>query len=621
MKKLIIYLKRKSLTTNILLSLSAACILISILCYGLCYYNTVHILEKRLTEQTRSQVALNNQNMKKYFDTLDTIFVNLLDRLSKYDPAEPFSYASRLNQLTDFRNVETIRFANYTIDTLDFYIANYPMLDSISIYTRSGTVISSTSTFTKTQILQPEQGDFIMDSVIPAFDQSSFSFLWLGSYNPHAFAVGSSLHTLDKYDPSYVFTGIRRAANIYNNQEDIFIVFNMRLEALHDIYYTYPITSDIGSVFLLNSDGEIQYSNHEELIGTRSPYADRLTEKNRFVPFTETRDGQKLNLFYQSLNDSGFFILYEIPASIYSSDISSLRSISFLLFFVSMAMMLAIVFLLVIRKLKPIKELTRAVTYVGQGHFGYTIHIRESNELGILARRFNKMSQDLQTIMAEKEQAEEQKRLHEIASLQSQINPHFILNTINTVKWMAILNHAPNISDCLTTFGKLLEPLLRQRTDFYTLKEEFSYLKNYVEIMNYSYGNTIRLELSCPKELLDCKIPRFILQPLVENAVLHGADKNTNAVLIHIVVVSRDATICLTVSNSGTVILTDKLLELQRSLITLSSPSPEKDRSIGLINVSQRIRLFYGESFDMWIENCSDCQVKVTVIIPLQCPS
>ena len=70
MKKLIIYLKRKSLTTNILLSLSAACILISILCYGLCYYNTVHILEKRLTEQTRSQVALNNQNMKKYFDTL-----------------------------------------------------------------------------------------------------------------------------------------------------------------------------------------------------------------------------------------------------------------------------------------------------------------------------------------------------------------------------------------------------------------------------------------------------------------------------------------------------------------------------------------------------------------------
>lgn len=618
MKHIIEFLQKKSLVRNIILPLSIACCIISILCYGLYYYNTLRILENRLAEQTRSQLEINNQNMEKYFDTLDIIFVNLLDRLTQYDPIKPFSYASRLNQLTDLGNVETIRFANYTIDTIDFYIANYPMLDSISIYTRNGTVISSSHTLTKTQILTPEQGDFIMDEVIPVFDTDSYSFLWLGSHDIREFAVGSSLYNLEQTTPSYVFSGIRRATNIYNSQEDIFIVFNIRLEAIRDIYYTYPITDDAGAVFLLDSMGEIQFSNQEQLIGTSSPYAHRLTEKDHFVSFTEMKEGQKQNVFYQALEGSDFFILYEIPTSTYASDISSLRSISLLLFVVTLILMLGIVFWLIIRKLQPIRELTQAVAYVGQGNLGYTIPIKEDNEIGILAQEFNKMSKDLQTIMTEKEQALEQKRLHEIASLQAQINPHFILNTINTVKWMAILNHVPNISECLTTFGKLLEPLLKLRTDFYTLEEEFAYLTNYVDIMNYSYGNTIRLKLSLPAELRFCKIPRFILQPLVENAVLHGADKNTNAVRIEILVTSQNNIIQLTVSNIGTAISPERLSQIQSNLITPPSTEEGKSSSIGLCNVNQRIRLFYGESFGLWIENSSDFQVTATITIPLE---
>lgn len=287
-------------------------------------------------------------------------------------------------------------------------------------------------------------------------------------------------------------------------------------------------------------------------------------------------------------------------------------------FLLTLGTMLLIVLFVIIRKLKPIHELTQAATYVGQGNLGYTIRIQEENEIGTLAQNFNKMSLDLQQIMEEKEQMEEEKRRQEIADLQAQINPHFILNTINTVKWMAILNHAPNISECLTSFGKLLEPLLKQQTDFYTVEQEISYLKNYVDTMNYSYGNTIHMSLALPEELKKCKIPRFILQPLVENAVLHGVDKATNNVFIEVVLSASSDILCLTVFSQGTAMTPDQLLSIQSNLISMSPIPGSRTSSIGLTNISQRIHAFYGEAYGLWIENSSECQVKVTVTLPLE---
>lgn len=618
MKKKLSFFTKKSLVKNIVLSLSAACIAISLLCYGLYYYNTSRILENLLAEQTQSQLALNNQSMAKSFDTVEIISDSLLDSLYQYDPETPLSYITRMNQLSTLQDAETIRFANYTINTLDSYLKSYPILDSILLYTRNGTVIASTGTYTKTQIMQKESSDFIMNSIIPDFNSEIRSFLWLGGYDTRDFIIGSSQYKRDNQTPSYVFTGIRRVQRYYNSQEDLFLVFNIRQETIHDIYYTYPITSDVGSFFLVGSDGRIHFSNDTALIGAFSPYAGKLTERNRFVSFTETKDGQKYNVFYQALDNTDCFVLYEIPTVAYASDITSFRNLSILMFTFTMIMILFIVFWVIIRKLKPIHELTQAATYVGQGNLGYTIHIQEENEIGTLAQKFNQMSLDLQQIMLEKEQIAEQKRRQEIAVLQAQINPHFILNTINTVKWMAILNHAPNISECLTSFGKLLEPLLNQQTDFYTVEEEISYLKNYVDTMNYSYGNTIHMNLSIPEELKKCKIPRFILQSLVENAVLHGVDKATNEVLIDIVLSASRDVLCLAVFSQGTAMTPDQLLSIQNSLISMSPIPGSRTSSIGLTNITQRIQIFYGEAYGLWIENSSDCQVKVTVTLPLE---
>lgn len=618
MKKIIDLIKKKSLTKSIFLSLSAVCLTISVFCYALYYYNTSHILENRLAEYTQSQLALNNNNFKKNFDTVELISDNLLNNLYQYDPVSPLNYITKLNQFSTLQDTETIEFVNYTIDTLDFYLENYPILDSILLYTKNGTVIASTGTYTKTQMLQSQCSDFIMDSIIPNFNPDLTTFLWLGGHDSSEFIAGSSQYDKHNQNPTYVFTGIRRLKPSYDSKDELFLVFNLKQEFIHDIYYTYPISSDGGSVFLIDSDGTIHFSNNTSLIGTKSPYSSKLTVRDQFISFTETINDQKFNIFYQALDNTDWFVLYEIPNVIYASDINSFKTLSVLLFAFTMCLLLISVFWLIIRKLKPIHDLTQATNYIGQGHLGYTIQIQENNEIGILAQHFNQMSLELKQIMIEKEQIEEQKRHQEIAALQAQINPHFILNTINTVKWMAIINHVPNISECLTSFGRILEPLLKQQIDFYTVQEEICYLQNYVNTMNYSYGNTIHMKLSVPEKFHKCKIPRFILQPLVENAILHGVNKSTNEVSINVIFSGDNDILRIIVCSCGTTISPNTLLAIQRSLISQSPITGSKTSSIGLTNITQRLRIFYDESYALWIENSSDCEVKVSVILPME---
>lgn len=212
MNKIVTFFTRKSLAKNILLSLSVACTVISIFCYALYYYNTFRILENLLAKQTRSQLLLNNLHMAESFETLSMISDNLLNDLYQYDTSYPLSYISKLNEITSLHDTESIQFASYTLNTLDFYISNYPMLDSIFLYARNGTVISSTGKHTKTQIMCSESSDFIIDSVIPAFDEQNTSFIWLGSYNIHDFVLGSSQNHFSQ-NPVRVFTGIRRVVN------------------------------------------------------------------------------------------------------------------------------------------------------------------------------------------------------------------------------------------------------------------------------------------------------------------------------------------------------------------------------------------------------------------------
>ena len=186
---------------------------------------------------------------------------------------------------------------------------------------------------------------------------------------------------------------------------------------------------------------------------------------------------------------------------------------------------------------KPLISLTTVIKKMGQGNLGLTLDLDMRNELGILIAQFNKMSKNILDLMEQKETIEEKKRMIEIGALQSQINPHFFYNTLNTIKWMAIMVKADNIVESITTLGDYLQPMFKKGM-FCTIQEEIDYIENYIKIMNYRMAGGIKFENHIAVEVRDCQILRFLLQPLVENAISHGL-KNQNGGVITITAVEQ----------------------------------------------------------------------------------
>ena len=205
--------------------------------------------------------------------------------------------------------------------------------------------------------------------------------------------------------------------------------------------------------------------------------------------------------------------------------------------------------------------------------------------------------------------------------LQNQINPHFIYNTLNSIKWMATIQHAPGIAEMVTALSRLLKSVSKSNERLVPLYEEFALLNDYFTIQQYRYGGTITLDVSyIEDEKLNqtCLIPRFTLQPLVENAIFHGIEPKGSAGEVTLRV-ERD-----TANGDVLIRLTDDGIGMtaEQAAKALQEPGPEeaaaKYRHVGMWNVHKRLQYSFGEAYGLSIE--SEPGVGTTVMVRLPGP-
>ena len=216
---------------------------------------------------------------------------------------------------------------------------------------------------------------------------------------------------------------------------------------------------------------------------------------------------------------------------------------------------------------------------------------------------------------------EKQKQDLEYRMLQNQINPHFIYNTLNSIKWMATIQHAPGIAEMVTALSRLLKSVSKSNERLVPLYEEFALLNDYFTIQQYRYGGTITLDVSyIEDEKLNhsCLIPRFTLQPLVENAIFHGIEPKGSAGEVTLRV-ERD-----TANGDVLIRLTDDGIGMtaEQAAKALQEPGPEeaaaKYRHVGMWNVHKRLQYSFGEAYGLRIE--SEPGVGTTVMVRLPGP-
>lgn len=264
----------------------------------------------------------------------------------------------------------------------------------------------------------------------------------------------------------------------------------------------------------------------------------------------------------------------------------------------------------------PVEKLKKRIDKIAQGNFLLDRNIEWNSELGDVGRGINRLSQDIVALMESQLADEKQKQELEYRMLQSQINPHFLYNTLNSIKWMATIQNATGIAEMTTSLSRMLRSLAKDNRRLVPLKEELSLLNDYFLIQKYRYGSTITMECSVEAEdLLASLIPRFSLQPLVENAIFHGIEpKGRGHIQVTVQKYSYTETL-ITVEDNGVGMNGGQIATI---LCDQDAESKGMFENVGLRSVNERLQLAFGEPYGLSIESELGNCTKMKILMPIR---
>ncbi len=264
---------------------------------------------------------------------------------------------------------------------------------------------------------------------------------------------------------------------------------------------------------------------------------------------------------------------------------------------------------------RNIGRLRHAMKKVSAGNLSDPIAITSGDEVEELSRGFNAMVTNLRVLLDDIKGTEEQKRVLEFKALQAQINPHFLFNTLNQIKWLADVQKADNIKQLVTSLVTLLHSSMGKGGEFITVREEQQYLEHYLNIQQFRYYDKFNAVFDIEEAILDARMLKFLLQPILENALIHGLEPLKGRGQLVIKGYADGGHIVFQVSDDGVG------MEPER-LNTIFDHEAEKSQSrfsgIGLSNVQERIKLHYGAGYGLQIESVPGLFTTVTLRIPIE---
>lgn len=267
----------------------------------------------------------------------------------------------------------------------------------------------------------------------------------------------------------------------------------------------------------------------------------------------------------------------------------------------------------------PVSRLQTRMLRISEGDFSRDPSVEWEHELGDIGRGINDLSENVCRLLEHRLQDEKQKKDLEYRMLQSQINPHFLYNTLNSIKWMATIQGADGIAEMTTSLSRLLKSISKGTSLLIDLQEELSLVQNYFTIQSYRYGGTISMNIRVEDEALyNCEIIKFTLQPLVENAIFHGIEPKGCAGHILICVGyepdSRE-NVRIDVTDDGVGMCAEKAAQI---IVSNEDASADFFREIGVSNVHKRLQYQFGDAYGITIESREGEYTTMSIHIPFR---
>ncbi|MGN7412975.1 cache domain-containing sensor histidine kinase [Paenibacillus sp. SAF-068] len=260
----------------------------------------------------------------------------------------------------------------------------------------------------------------------------------------------------------------------------------------------------------------------------------------------------------------------------------------------------------------PIKKLLRNIALVEKGQFEQVEPIDSRDEIGHLSIRFNRMSHELKRLVERVQQEEIEKAKAEMRALHDQIKPHFLYNTLGSVKWIASMQQADKIVEMTDALISMLRYATKSDGTLVTIREELDNITNYVTIQNVRYYDCIQMRYEVEDRVLDYRMPKMILQPIVENAIFHGLAELEEDGIITIRIQLRVDEVVIEICDNG-VGMDDHTMQ---NLMEEKSGAGTGANGIGLHNVQRRIQLHFGKPYGIQVESKVGEGTKFSILLP-----
>lgn len=308
------------------------------------------------------------------------------------------------------------------------------------------------------------------------------------------------------------------------------------------------------------------------------------------------------------------FSVYDIQKDL--NDIYREFAVFALVGFAIVILLMIAVNLVIKGTLRKFYEILRSIRIVQGGNLDVVIEDCGKDEFGELGTQINHMLSSIKQLTDNNLKHQLLLKNTEIQALQNQINAHFIYNVLESIKMMAEIDEKYEISDAITALGKLLRYSMRKTVSIVTVEEELAYIRDYIKLINLRFDYEIYLSENLQPAVLEQKIPKMTMQPIVENAVYHGIADIAEDTNIYIKGYITEESCRIEISDCGKGMTEEELERLRCRLSGELETSEGSGNGIGLKNVHDRIQMNYGADYGLEINSKLGCYTKVTVILP-----
>lgn len=398
-------------------------------------------------------------------------------------------------------------------------------------------------------------------------------------------------------DPVPAISLLRKIRNSNQINEFIGVIKVSILESGIESILAKANTTETGVVYLQNSNGAIicaSSENNLQAMGLNEDIQKEMDGKTWSWDMM-TISGKRYAVTSKPVDNTDWTMISAIPYSEILSQSNKIRNLFFPLMLGIGIMAYCIAYFLSTSSVKRINLLMRTMEKVQEGNLDVRISSGSKDEIGKLFDNFNYMVKKINILIEQQYQTGKEIKNAELKALQAQINPHFLYNTLDLINWKAIDNNVPDIALIAHALAKFYKLSLNKGREVVSIKDEIDHIKNYIQIQNMRFENRINLILDLDDTVYQYAILKIILQPIVENSILHGILENRKQMegVIKITGCLENDVIVLTVEDNGVGITEEKASAI------LSGEVTSEAQGYGIQNIIYRIRLFYGQQYGL----------------------